>query len=57
MTKRGFIVVALLLIASLMAAMGTGAIDVFTAKRSAAMTVVTDTEGLISLKPDGFYAH
>lgn len=56
MKKRGFIVVALLLVTSLMAALGTGAIDVFSANRSSAMKVVTDSNALISLVGDGNYA-
>ncbi|MCR2823281.1 DUF1102 domain-containing protein [Lederbergia panacisoli] len=56
MKRKGFVAFILLIVAALTAAMGTGAIDVFKADRSAAMKVVTDTNGLISLVGDGLYA-
>lgn len=57
MRKRSLVVLILLIVASVMAAMGTGALDVFRAKRTAAMMVVTDTDAYISLKGDGNYAY
>ena len=56
MKRKGLVVLALLVVASLMAAMGTGALDVFSAKRSAAMKVVDDTDGLVSIVGDELYA-
>lgn len=49
MKRKGLVVLALLVVASLMAAMGTGALDVFSAKRSSAMTIVNDAEALIGI--------
>ncbi|NMA95378.1 MAG: DUF1102 domain-containing protein, partial [Clostridiales bacterium] len=56
MKRKSLVVLTLLVIAALMAAIGTGAIDVFSAKRSAAMGVVNDAEALVALKGDGKYA-
>lgn len=56
MKRRGFVILALLLVASLMAALGTGAVDVFSAKRSSAMKIVNDSESLISISGDNIYA-
>jgi len=56
MKRKGLVVLALLIVASLMAAMGTGALDVFSAKRSSAMTIVNDSEALIGISGDGLYA-
>ncbi len=56
MKRKSLVVLTLLLIASLMAAMGTGALDVFSAERDVAMKIVTDEDGLISIKGDGVYA-
>lgn len=54
--KRSFVVLALLLVAAIMATLGTGAINVFNARRTSAMKVVTDENALVSLKGDGNYA-
>jgi hypothetical protein len=54
--RRFFVVFTLLIVASLLAAMGSGAIDVFSAEREVTMKVVSDAEGLISLEGDGKYA-
>jgi hypothetical protein len=56
MKRRFFVVFTLLIVASLLAAMGTGAIDFFRAERAAAMQVVNDGDGLIALTGDGNYA-
>lgn len=49
--KKGkiFIVLSLLMVAALMAAVGTGAIDVFKAERSSSMVVASDAEGFIGI--------
>ncbi len=57
MRKRSLVVLILLIVASVMAAMGTGALDVFRANRTAAMMVVTDADAYISLKGDDNYAY
>lgn len=56
MKRKGLVVLALLVVASLMAAMGTGAINVFSANRSSAMTIVNDSDALIGISGDGAYA-
>lgn len=56
MKRKGLVVLALLVVASLMAAMGTGAINVFSANRSSAMTIVNDSDALIGISGDGVYA-
>ena len=45
MRRKSLVVLSLLLLAALMAGIGTGAIDVFSANRAAAMKVVNDAEG------------
>ncbi|NLX71047.1 MAG: hypothetical protein GX024_09205 [Clostridiales bacterium] len=55
MKRRFLVAFTLLIVASLLAALGTGAIDVFSATRTAEMQVVTDADGLISLIGDGKY--
>jgi hypothetical protein len=56
--KKGkiLVVLSLLLVAAVMASLGTGAIDVFTAKRSVSAKIVDDTDGLIGIKPTSPYA-
>jgi hypothetical protein len=56
MRKKGIVVLTLLLVASFMAAIGTGAINVFSATRASSMKVVSDADALISLKGDNKYA-
>ncbi|NLV88802.1 MAG: hypothetical protein GX021_05500 [Tissierellia bacterium] len=56
MRRKSLVVLSLLLLAALMAGIGTGAIDVFSANRAAAMKVVNDAEGIIGIAGDGLYA-
>lgn len=55
MRRKSLVVFSLLLVASLMAAIGTGAIDVFSATRAADMEVVTDAQGIIGLSSNSGY--
>lgn len=50
------VVLALMVVASLMAAVGTGAIDVFKADRAAGISVVNDASGYLGIKADSSYA-
>ncbi len=56
--KKGriLVVLSLLLVATVMAALGTGAIDVFTANRSVSAKIVDDTKGFIGISTDSPYA-
>lgn len=56
MRRKNLVVLTLLLVASMMAAMGTGAMNSFVANRAAAMEVVTDADGLLGIVGDGKYA-
>ncbi|HHV95116.1 MAG TPA: hypothetical protein GXX37_01345 [Clostridiaceae bacterium] len=56
--KKGKIlaVLALLLVSAVMASIGSGAIDVFMAKRSSSMVVASDAEGFIGITSTSPYA-
>lgn len=54
--RKNFVVLTLLLMAAVMASLGTGAIDVFTANRSVSAKIVNDMDGLIGIKPGSPYA-
>ena len=56
--KKGkiLVVLSLLLVAALMASVGTGAIDVFSANRSVSAKVVNDAEGFIGISTESRYA-
>ncbi len=56
MKRKGFIVLSLLLVASFMAALGSGAIDIFSAERASAMKIVNDSKALIAITGDNAYA-
>lgn len=55
MKRKSLGVLSLLLGASMMAAVGTGAIDVFSAKRSSDMQVVTDAEAIVAISSQSGY--
>ena len=56
--KKGkiLVVLALLLVSAVMASLGTGAIDVFSAKRSSSMVVASDAQGFIGIQSNSPYA-
>lgn len=56
--KKGrlLVVFSLLIVASMLAAIGTGAIDVFEAQRTSAMVIASDAEGFIGISSDSPYA-
>ena len=55
MRRKHLLVLTLLLIAAMMAAMGTGALNVFSADRDAVMKIVNDGTAMISIVGDGKY--
>lgn len=55
MKRKSLVVLTLLVVAALMAGVGTGALDVFSAERSAVMEIVNDDVALISILGDGLY--
>ncbi len=57
MKRKSLVVLTLLIVASLMAGIGTGALDVFSANRASAMKVVNDGSAYIGLSGDGKYAY
>ena len=56
--KKGkiLVVLALLLVSAVMASLGTGAIYVFSAKRSSSMVVASDAQGFIGIQSNSPYA-
>ena len=56
--KKGkiLVVLALLLVSAVMASLGTGAIDVFSAKRSSSMVVASDAQAFIGIQSNSPYA-
>ncbi len=56
--KKGkiFVVLTLLIVAAVMASIGTGAIDVFKAERTSSMKVASDAEGFIGISSSSPYA-
>lgn len=53
---RLLVILSLLVIAAMFAAIGTGAIDVFEAKRTAAMVIASDKDGFIGISSTSPYA-